>query len=198
MKIVLASNNTGKLAEIQHHLASFPHEIIPQSQLNLPEAEETGLSFVENALIKARQAASLSGCAALADDSGLSVLALNGAPGIYSARFAGQGASDQANMDKLLSELKDVPDNKRDAFFFCCIVFMRHANDPCPIICEGRWHGRILLAAEGDGGFGYDPVFYVESHHCTAAMLSKDQKNAISHRGIALAKLQQRMIDECI
>lgn len=198
MKIVLASNNTGKLAEMNHHLASFPHDIIPQSELSIPEADETGLTFVENALIKARNAAQYSGCAALADDSGLAVDALGGAPGIYSARYAAVGASDSDNIDKLLSAIQDVPETHRDAYFYCAIVFMRHADDPTPIICEGRWQGRILMSADGDGGFGYDPIFYVPSHDCTAARLSKEDKNKISHRGLALQTLQQRFADEAL
>jgi XTP/dITP diphosphohydrolase len=161
----------------------------PQSEFGVVDAEETGLSFVENAILKARNAAQHTGLPAIADDSGIEVDALHGAPGIYSARFAGEGATDQANLDKLLAELDGLPEAQRSARFQCLMVFMEHANDPTPLICQGTWEGRILLAARGDNGFGYDPVFYVPTHNCSSAELPADVKNTLSHRGQALRKL---------
>lgn len=188
-KIVLASNNKGKAREFSQMLAGLGMQVVPQSEFNVPEIEETGLTFVENAILKARNAAHHSGLPAIADDSGLEVDALNGAPGIYSARFAGVGASDADNLNKLLVELKDVADEQRSARFQCLIVYMQHEFDPTPIICQGTWEGRITHAAQGDNGFGYDPVFFVPNQKCTAAQLSSEQKNALSHRGQALQKL---------
>lgn len=188
-RIVLASSNPGKVREINQLLAGLSIEVVPQSQFGVPDIEETGLSFVENALLKARNAAQHTGLPAIADDSGLEVDALNGAPGIYSARYAGVGASDQQNLDKLLIELKDVPQNLRSARFQCLMVYLRHATDPTPLICQGTWNGRILFAAQGINGFGYDPVFYVPTHDCSSAQLPPEVKNTLSHRGQALQKL---------
>lgn len=187
--IVLASNNPGKVREINALLADKQIEIAPQAQFGVSEAEETGLSFVENALLKARHAAQHTGLPAIADDSGIEVDALNGAPGIYSARYAGKGASDQENLEKLLADLNAVPEEQRTARFQCLMVYMRHANDPTPIICQGTWQGRILLTPRGNNGFGYDPIFFVPTHNCTSAELAADVKNALSHRGQALHKL---------
>jgi XTP/dITP diphosphohydrolase len=188
-RIVLASSNPGKVREINQLLAGLSIEVVPQSQFGVPDIEETGLSFVENALLKARNAAQHTGLPAIADDSGIEVDALNGAPGIYSARYAGVGASDQQNLDKLLAELQDVPQNLRSARFQCLMVYLRHATDPTPLICQGTWNGRILFAAQGINGFGYDPVFYVPTHDCSSAELPPEVKNALSHRGQALRNL---------
>ncbi|KPK40670.1 MAG: non-canonical purine NTP pyrophosphatase [Gammaproteobacteria bacterium SG8_47] len=188
-KVVLASNNPGKVRELGQMLAGLDMEVVPQSDFGVPEVEETGLTFVENAILKARNAAEHSGLPAIADDSGLEVDALNGAPGIYSARYAGVGASDEDNVNKLLFDLKDVPRNLRSARFQCLLVFMRHAKDPTPIICKGTWDGRVLFEPVGANGFGYDPVFYVPTHDCSAAELSAEIKNSLSHRGQALRKL---------
>ncbi|SEH06845.1 XTP/dITP diphosphatase [Candidatus Venteria ishoeyi] len=196
-QIVLASNNAGKVREFNELLADLNMEIIPQGKWDFPEAEETGLSFVENAILKARHACEHTGLPALADDSGIEVDALDGAPGIYSARFAGQGASDADNYDLLLNKLKDTPSAERSARFQCLLVYMRHAKDPTPLICQGAWEGQILSTPQGDNGFGYDPVFYVPDLDCSAAQLSSEQKNQRSHRGQALralhAQLQTRL-----
>ena len=186
-KIVLASGNKGKIKEIQAILKDHP--IIPQSEFNVEEAEETGSTFVENAIIKARNAAMHCGSPAIADDSGLVVDALNGAPGVISARYAGLGASDQQNLLKLLEDLKDVPTEQRSARFVCVIVLMRHANDPLPLIAQGTWEGSILGQSIGENGFGYDPVFWVPTHQKASAELTPEEKNAISHRGQALSGL---------
>ena len=188
-RYVLASGNKGKLREINEILRDLDIEVVPQSEFNVPEAEETGLTFVENAIIKARNAAEHTGLPAIADDSGIEVDALNGAPGIYSARFAGVGATDQQNLDKLLAELDGVPAEQRSARFQCLLVCMQHANDPTPIICQGSWEGRILEQASGENGFGYDPVFFAPEFGCSAAELTPDQKNILSHRGKALKQL---------
>ncbi len=188
-RVVLASNNRGKVREFGELLADFHLEVVPQSEFQVPEAEETGLSFVENAILKARNAAARAGLPAIADDSGIEVDALHGAPGIRSARFAGSEASDQNNLDKLLAELEDVPEELRSARFQCLVVYLEHAEDPTPIICQGTWEGRITRAPRGDNGFGYDPVFLVPGHDRTAAELPAQTKNAISHRGQALRKL---------
>ncbi|ONM45187.1 non-canonical purine NTP pyrophosphatase, RdgB/HAM1 family [Halopseudomonas pachastrellae] len=190
-ELVLASNNKGKLAELQAMLGDSI-TVRPQSDFTDIEAEETGLTFVENALIKARHAASVSGLPALADDSGLAVDALGGAPGIYSARYAG-GAGDAANNAKLLDALKDVPDAERGAQFICALALLRHAEDPIPLICEGAWEGRILHAASGEHGFGYDPLFWVPERDCSSAELSPQEKNQLSHRARAMAQLRQRL-----
>ena len=196
-RLVLASDNKGKLREINQLLHGLHIEAIPQTEFNVPDVEETGLTFVENAIIKARNAAEHSGLPALADDSGIEVDALNGEPGIYSARYAGKGASDEANLNKLLQALTEVPDEERSARFQCVMVYMAHAKDPTPLICQGTWEGRILYAPRGENGFGYDPVFYVPTHECSAAELASDIKNQLSHRGQALRKflglLQQEM-----
>ncbi|MEW8505917.1 MAG: XTP/dITP diphosphatase [Candidatus Thiodiazotropha sp.] len=188
-KIVLASNNAGKVREINQLLANEQITVVAQKEFNIPDAIEDGLSFVENAIKKARHAASLSGLPAIADDSGIEVDALNGAPGIYSARFAGPDASDEANLQKLLNHLKETSDQRRSARFQCLMVYMRHAEDPTPIICQGTWEGRILHQPRGENGFGYDPIFYVPTHGCSSAELEPEVKNSLSHRGQALQEL---------
>jgi XTP/dITP diphosphohydrolase len=188
-QIVLASNNPGKVREIGQMLADLDLEVLPQSAFNIEEVEETGLSFVENAILKARHAAAKSGLPAIADDSGLEVDALYGAPGIYSARYAGAGATDIQNLQKLLAELEKVPQEQRTARFQCLLVYMRHAQDPTPRICQGTWEGRITFEPRGESGFGYDPVFFVPSHNCTSAELAPEVKNSLSHRGQALRQL---------
>lgn len=188
-RIVLASGNHGKLAEFNQLLSSTGWSFFSQADFNVPEVAETGLSFVENAIIKARNAAQHSGLPALADDSGLEVDALHGAPGIYSARFAGDNADDSANNRKLLELIAAVPEAQRNARFQCVLVFMRHASDPSPLICQGTWEGRLLHAPRGDAGFGYDPLFYIPDLQQTSAELSPARKNQLSHRGQALTKL---------
>ena len=188
-EIVLASSNPGKVREINQLLAELDLHVQPQGEFGVIDAEETGLTFVENAILKARNAAQHTGLPAIADDSGIEVDALQGAPGIYSARFAGEGASDQANLDKLLTELQGVPEEQRSARFQCLMVYMQHANDPTPLICQGTWEGSILFEAKGDNGFGYDPVFHVPTHNCSSAELPAEIKNSLSHRGQALRKL---------
>jgi len=188
-RVVLASNNTGKVREIGQLLSDQAIEVLPQNDFGVPEVEETGLTFVENAILKARNAAHFAGLPAIADDSGIEVDALNGAPGIYSARFAGSDASDEDNLQKLLAELKDVPEAKRSARFQCLMVYMRHENDPTPLIFQGTWEGRILFEPRGSGGFGYDPVFFVPDQNCTSAELAPEDKNRLSHRGQALRQL---------
>jgi XTP/dITP diphosphohydrolase len=197
MKIVLATSNQGKVKEFKELLKEFDINIIPQSALGVEDAAETGLSFVENAILKARHAAQHTGLPALADDSGLMVNALQGAPGIYSARFAGLHANAENNIKKLLTELKHTPDNQRQASFYCALVFVSHALDPAPLICQGQWFGEILHAPQGENGFGYDPVFYVPSQGKTAAELNSAIKNTISHRGTAL-QLLLKMLPEKI
>jgi XTP/dITP diphosphohydrolase len=187
--VVLASNNAGKVKEFHHLLAGVGFNVLPQGQFNLPSVEETGLSFVENAILKARYAAAATGLAALADDSGIEVDALNGAPGIYSARFAGVDATDAQNNAYLLQQLDGVPQPLRTARYQCVLVFMRHALDPMPLICSASWEGHILTAAQGEGGFGYDPLFWLPEFNCTSAQLNKEHKNSISHRGKAMAAL---------
>jgi len=194
--IVLASNNAGKVREINALLESEQIQVIPQSQFDIPEAAETGLTFIENAILKARNAATHSGLPAIADDSGLEVDALNGAPGIYSARFAGSGASDLDNLNKLIDVLDGVPLQLRTARFRCLMVYMRHAEDPTPAICQGTWDGRILEAPQGENGFGYDPVFFVPSQSCSAAELEAATKNQFSHRGQALRQLVRHLRGE--
>lgn len=185
-KLVLASGNTGKLREFTQLLAPLGFELIPQSDLGVPEVAETGLSFVENAILKARHAARHTGLPALADDSGLEIDALQGAPGIYSARYAGDKASDADNIAAVLAALEATPTSERSARFQCLLVFMRHTKDPTPLICQGTWQGSILTEPSGEEGFGYDPIFWVPETDCTAAELSSDQKHAISHRGKAM------------
>jgi XTP/dITP diphosphohydrolase len=191
--LVLASSNPGKLAEIQAILAGTGVEVRPQGDFDVSDAAETGLTFIENAIIKARNAAAATGHAALADDSGLCVDALDGAPGVYSARYAGEGAGDEANTAKLLAALDNVPDAARAARFQCVIALLRHANDPTPVVCTGTWEGAIQREATGSNGFGYDPVFHVKAHHCSAAELDSGTKNRISHRGRALAALKEHL-----
>ena len=190
-KLVLASNNAKKMKELNALLAPLGFEVIPQGQLGIPEAEEPHCTFVENALAKARHAAQLSGLPALADDSGLCVAALGGAPGVYSARYAGEPKSDARNNAKLLADLAGQSD--RRAHFACVLVLVRAADDPQPIIAEGEWHGEILTAQRGADGFGYDPLFYVPTHCQTAAELDGAIKNQLSHRGQAMQKLISRL-----
>jgi len=196
-QVVLASGNAGKLKEFGQCLAPLGIELIPQSQFLTEEAEETGLSFVENAILKARHAAAASGMPALADDSGLEVDALGGAPGIYSARYAGSPlkgqAKDAANSAKLIADLAHIPADLRTARFQCVLVYMRHATDPTPLICQAAWEGVIMESAQGEHGFGYDPIFEVLEEGCRAAQLTPTQKIAISHRGKALAQLQRAL-----
>ncbi len=192
-RIVLASNNPGKVREISQLLAPLKLEVVPQTELGVAEVEETGLTFVENAILKARNAAGHTGLAAIADDSGLEVDALHGAPGIHSARYAGANGNDRANITRLLEELLDVPEAQRTARFQCLMVYLRHAGDPTPIICQGTWEGRVLFAPRGANGFGYDPVFFVPTHNCSAAELPADVKNQLSHRGQALHKLLEAL-----
>ena len=192
-RFVLASSNQGKLREINQLLSGLHLEGVPQTEYNVPDVEETGLTFVENAIIKARNAAQHTGMPSLADDSGIEVDYLRGEPGIYSARYAGKGASDLDNLNKLLDALKGVPDEERTARFQCLMVFLRHEKDPTPIICQGTWEGKILFEPRGENGFGYDPVFYVPTHNCSSAELESTVKNQLSHRGQALQKLLSAM-----
>ena len=192
MKLLLASSNAGKLAELRELLgAGF--QLHAQSEFGVGDAEETGLSFIENAILKARHAARATGLPALGDDSGLCVDALGGEPGLYSARYAGRHGDSEANIDKLLGALAGVPDDARGARFVCVLALVRHADDPMPLIAEGRWEGRILHARSGSGGFGYDPVFFSPQHGCSAAELPAGAKNRDSHRGKALAFLRERI-----
>lgn len=186
-KLVLATGNQGKVKELAEMLSALDINVMPQSDFNVSEVAETGTTFVENAIIKARHAARATGLAAIADDSGLEVDALNGAPGVYSARYAGANASDQDNIDKLLIELGN--NTNRKARFWCVLVLMRHSDDPTPLICSASWEGEITQSQTGLGGFGYDPVFYVPELACTSSELTKDQKNTMSHRGQALKAL---------
>lgn len=188
-RIVLASGNAGKLREFAALLAGAGLDLVPQSEFGVREAEETGLTFVENAILKARNAAQHTGLPALADDSGLEVDALDGAPGIRSARYAGPGGDGGANVVKLLAALQAVPPKERTARFRCLIVYLRHAADPTPLICQASWEGRILDAPRGSGGFGYDPVFLVPEYECSAAELPPEVKNRLSHRGQAMTAL---------
>jgi XTP/dITP diphosphohydrolase len=187
-KIILASNNTGKIREFNAILTGI-YEVVSMSDMNVKEVPEIGLTFVENALIKARNASEQSGLPALADDSGIVVDALGGAPGIYSARYAGNHGDDKANTQKILDDMAQVADAQRSARFWCAIVFVEHANDPTPIIIQRRWEGEIMREKSGENGFGYDPIFYVPTHKKSSAELSSEQKNNISHRGKALQAL---------
>ncbi|MGH8091371.1 MAG: RdgB/HAM1 family non-canonical purine NTP pyrophosphatase [Rudaea sp.] len=191
MRLVLASGNAGKLGEMCEILADVHVELVAQSELGIADAEEIGSTFIENALLKARHAARASGLPALGDDSGICVDALAGAPGLRSARYAGTHGDSAANIAKLLDALRDVPDARRTAHFHCSIALLRHAEDPSPLIAEGRWHGTILHAPRGDGGFGYDPVFFDPAFGKSAAELDAVTKNRVSHRGQALAKLRE-------
>ena len=188
-QIVLASSNPGKVREINQMLAGLHLDVVPQSDFKVIDAEETGLTFIENALLKARNAARHTGLPAIADDSGLEVDYLNGAPGIYSARYAGKNASDEQNLQKLLDDLIGVPEQERSARFQCLLVYLRHEFDPTPIICQGTGEGRILIEPRGANGFGYDPVFFVPTHDCSSAELPPEIKNKLSHRGQALRAL---------
>lgn len=188
--IVLASSNAGKVREINQLLEGTGIRVMPQSAFGVPDVEETGLTFVENAILKARHAARHTGLAAIADDSGLEVDALEGAPGIRSARYAGAGASDADNLKKLLADLDGVPQPERGARFQCVLVYLRHPGDPTPLVCQGTWEGSILEAPRGEHGFGYDPVFWVPSHGCSSAELEPQTKNRLSHRGQALRQLR--------
>lgn len=189
-KLVIASNNAGKLREFAALLGPLGIEVVTQGELGISEAEEPHATFVENALAKARHASAASGLPALADDSGICVPALDGAPGVYSARYAGEPKSDQRNNDKLVAALQGRP---RAAFYYCALVLVRRADDPRPVIADAAWHGEIIDAPRGSGGFGYDPYFWLPDHRCTAAELPSDVKNRISHRGQALATLIERL-----
>jgi XTP/dITP diphosphohydrolase len=190
-RLVLASNNPGKLRELSALLAPLGFEVLPQADFNVPEADEPHVTFVENAIAKARHAARLTGLPALADDSGICADALGGAPGVYSARYAGEPKSDARNNEKLIAELAHA--GSRSAHYYCVLVLMRHADDPQPVIAEGEWHGEIVAEPRGSGGFGYDPHFWLPDFECTAAELAAEKKNAISHRGIALRRLIDRL-----
>ena len=191
--LILASGNRGKQREFAELLAGSPWQLRLQSEFGVTEAAETGLTFVENALIKARHAAHLTGLPTVADDSGIVCDALGGAPGIYSARYSGEGASDAQNLAHLLHAMVDVPDALRTCRYVCVLVYLRHAADPCPLIAEGAWEGVVARAPRGDGGFGYDPVFWVPEDACTAAELAPARKHALSHRGQALRSLAARL-----
>ncbi len=191
-KIVLASGNAGKVREINKLFAGSGIEVVPQSDFGVPEVPETGTTFVENAIIKARHAAECTGLPAISDDSGIEVDALDHRPGVWSARYAGEDASDTDNNDLMLKELEGVPEAERTARYQCLIVFMRSHTDPVPLISQGEWEGRILEAPRGDGGFGYDPIFYVPTHDCSGGELSLDVKNTLSHRAIALQGILQQ------
>ncbi|MGD6736842.1 XTP/dITP diphosphatase [Photobacterium leiognathi subsp. mandapamensis] len=188
-KLVLATGNQGKVKEMADLLADFGFDVVAQSDYNVSSVAETGTTFIENAIIKARHAAKETGLPAIADDSGLEVDFLKGAPGIYSARFAGEDASDADNIDKLLAEIKGVPEDQRTARFHCVLVMMRHENDPTPLVCHGSWEGSILTERHGENGFGYDPVFWVPEDQCASAELAPARKKQLSHRGKALQQL---------
>lgn len=193
MKIIFASNNRGKIRELNALFKNLNMTLIPQSELNVAEVPETAVTFVENALIKARHASSVSGLPAIADDSGLCVDALSGEPGVFSARYAGEKASAKDNIDKLLQKLREIPDEKRTAAFHCVLVYLHSPLDPMPIICHAAWQGVILRAPQGEEGFGYDPIFFDPTQKCSAAELSLEIKNQISHRGKALKMLLERV-----
>ncbi|WP_019281139.1 XTP/dITP diphosphatase [Vibrio anguillarum] len=195
-KIVLATGNQGKVREMADLLVDFGFDVVAQTELNVPEAEETGTTFIENAIIKARHAAKITGLPAIADDSGLEVDYLQGAPGIYSARYAGENASDQQNLEKLLAAMEGVPDEQRTARFHCVLVFMRHENDPTPLVCHGTWQGHILHQAHGSNGFGYDPIFFVPEDNCASAELLPARKKQLSHRGKALKMLFKTLSEQ--
>ncbi len=194
-RLVLASGNAGKLAEFRQLFAAINIDVVNQAHLGVTDVAETGSTFVENALLKARHAATMTGLPALGDDSGLCVDALGGAPGLYSARYAGEHGDAQANIDKLLATLAEVPDDRRGGHFHCTLVLLRHAEDPAPLIAEGRWPGLILRTPRGDGGFGYDPVFLDPESGQSAAELDPAAKNRVSHRGRAIAALRRLLAD---
>ncbi len=196
--VVLATGNKGKVKELSSLLSQHNISIVPQSDFNVPDVPETGTTFVENAIIKARHAAKITGHPAIADDSGLEVDALNGEPGVYSARYAGENATDDDNTNKLLSSLINVTNDKRTARFHCVLVYMKHENDPTPIICHGVWEGTISNEKIGEQGFGYDPVFWQEDRQMTSAQLPRDLKNQLSHRGKALQLLVEKLANKNI
>ena len=195
-QLVLASGNPGKLRELSAILDELGYQLHAQSEFDVDEVAETGTTFVENAIIKARHAATITGLPALADDSGIEVDALDGAPGVYSARFAGANADDAANNALLVDKLRNVPPSERSARYRAVIVLMRHAADPSPLICEGSWEGMIQLDPAGDGGFGYDPYFFLPDLGCTSAQLSASEKNRLSHRGAALQELKRKLKEQ--
>ncbi|ACQ92589.1 non-canonical purine NTP pyrophosphatase, rdgB/HAM1 family [Tolumonas auensis DSM 9187] len=188
-KVVLATGNKKKVEELNALLADLDYAVVPQSEFNVESVPETGTTFVENAIIKARHAARVTGLPAIADDSGIEVDALLGRPGVYSARYAGEDASDEDNLEKLLEDMNGVPAVLRSARYWCVLVYMRHADDPTPIICQASWEGSLATEPTGENGFGYDPIFNVPDLDCTAAELDPATKNSLSHRGKALAKL---------
>ena len=192
--IVLASGNAGKVRELGKLFTEYGIKVVPQSDFDVPDVAETGTTFVENAIIKARHAAACTKLPAIADDSGIEVDALDARPGVYSARYAGPNANDEDNNNKMLAELKGIPDEQRSARYQCVLVFMRHHNDPTPLISQGSWQGRILEAPQGDGGFGYDPIFYVPSHDCSSGELTLEQKNKISHRTVAMQSMLKQLL----
>ncbi|MDP2575918.1 XTP/dITP diphosphatase [Vibrio penaeicida] len=192
-KLVLATGNQGKVKEMATLLSEFGFDVLAQSEFNVSSVAETGTTFIENAIIKARHAAKETGLPAIADDSGLEVDFLKGAPGIYSARYAGESASDHDNLEKLLQAMTDVPEAQRTARFHCVLVLMRHENDPTPIVCHGKWEGKILTQAHGENGFGYDPIFYVPEDNCASAELDPIRKKQLSHRGKALSQLLDQL-----
>nr|WP_321242565.1 RdgB/HAM1 family non-canonical purine NTP pyrophosphatase [uncultured Tolumonas sp.] len=192
-KVVLATGNKKKVEELNALLADLNYAVVPQSEFNVESVPETGTTFVENAIIKARHAARITGLPAIADDSGIEVDALLGRPGVYSARYAGEDASDQDNLEKLLEEMNGVPPVLRTARYWCVLVYMRHADDPTPIICQASWEGSLATEPSGENGFGYDPIFNVPDLDCTAAELEPATKNCLSHRGKALAQLAKAL-----
>jgi non-canonical purine NTP pyrophosphatase (RdgB/HAM1 family) len=191
--IILASGNAGKAREIGQLLEGLNVNVLPQSEFNVPEIEETGLTFIENAILKARNAAHHTGLPAIADDSGIAVNVLQGRPGIFSARFAGVDASDKDNFEKLIDMVKPFPEKMRTARFICSMAYLRHGDDPIPVIAEGIWEGQLVTEPKGENGFGYDPIFYVSSQQCTSAELSPEVKNKLSHRGQALRSLFEQL-----
>ncbi|MAX56728.1 MAG: non-canonical purine NTP pyrophosphatase, RdgB/HAM1 family [Alcanivoracaceae bacterium] len=195
-KIVLASGNKKKLAELQNLLTPLNIEVVPQSEFDVPEADETGTTFVENAIIKARNACKHTGLPAIADDSGIEIDALRGAPGVFSARFAGVGATDAKNNKLMVELLSDLPDVNRGARYVAVLALMEHEDDATPILCQGTWNGEIVLEPQGEQGFGYDPHFFVPEKGCTAAQLDPQEKNALSHRGKAMAALLKQLNSE--
>ncbi len=195
-KLVMASNNAGKLREFKNLLVGAGFDVLAQADFGIESVEETGLSFVENAILKARHASKMTQLPAIADDSGIEVDALNGRPGIYSARFAGEGANDEDNNKKLLEALNGLEGNQRSARYQCVLVYMRHCSDPTPIIAHGQWEGLILETPRGEGGFGYDPLFWVPTHQCASAELNKEEKNTISHRAVAMQRLLKALAEE--
>ena len=197
-KIVLATGNQGKVREMADILSEFGFDVVAQSEFNVSEVAETGTTFIENAIIKARHASKETGLPAIADDSGLEVDYLNGAPGIYSARYSGEGATDKQNIEKLLDAMQGVETEKRTARFHCVLVLMRHENDPTPLVCHGKWEGQILTEEHGENGFGYDPVFFVPEDNCASAELDPSRKKQLSHRGKALASLFKALKEQAL